>query len=232
MGHDQGSTPYLPHGYGEEFPAWHASALPAGARRGGVQTLRPAVAHHVPQPRLLRHGPQVVRADQRGHPAGAASCHASSWPGGSSSSSSGHSCSGDCGCDDGGFSRGVCGPGGGSCGPCGSCGSGGSGGALPARRAAPAHAPGRKPRTGRLRADRGKSQRQQPPASSSARKAGGSGNVKATAPPRAPRKCQRCLQSGRPVSAAVASIPKSSACLFAICLAYAITRSGAAGRCL
>ena len=30
----------------------HASALPAGARRGGVQTLRRAVAHHVPQPRL------------------------------------------------------------------------------------------------------------------------------------------------------------------------------------
>ena len=169
MGHDQGSTPYLPHGYGEEFPAWHASALPAGARRGGVETLRPAVAHHVPQPRLLRHGPQVVRADQRGHPAGAASCHASSWPGGSSSSS-GRSCSGDCG----------------------------------------AHAPGRKPRTGRLRADRGKSQRQQPPASSSARKAGGSGNVKATAPPRAPRKCQRCLQSGRPVSAAVACPGRSS----------------------
>ena len=22
MGHDQGSTPYLPHGYGDEFPAW------------------------------------------------------------------------------------------------------------------------------------------------------------------------------------------------------------------
>jgi hypothetical protein len=104
-------------------------------------------------------GRGLARADQCGHPAGAASCHASSWPSSSSSSSSsssnsnssGRSCSGDCGCDDGGFSRGGCSPGGDSCGSGGSGGSGGSrgsrdSGALPARRPATAHAPGRKHR--------------------------------------------------------------------------------------